>query len=860
MKNIPRLLLIGIIILLTSCSGNKLPGIQRQFLDVKVSTNNNHLLVENSKIRRIWKLSEWGLVTESITNLTSGKSWENSESMQHCDWAYTGLVDEKTAGELVRLTAKRNNDEGFTSEHIEVIAEFYYPATESFIQYKIWVYPDAPGIRTQAFIKSEAASSLSKEKKGHTEQPWIELRTGKNVNPYSAYEFTDLWFASASVHHKAVELRAFNLNPAKKYKIGLSWWDWKNGGGKQQVRITSVDGEADRIVVPATRIPDFQGKKENAEILTAEVPDGINVDGTVQIYVDNVEGVDATVSEVWLMEENGKSNLALMMGEEARLNEIAKNVDEGYALVAYFDCGTQVNLDAFVTSGYTDFVPIRPDNLTRRYMGYYNDTQHRNKWNTPIYREATFLGQDKENINWANILSVEKGDEGLMLVKESHKCVNQYGVDTGEFLWTKNGVLNTGTSLLPQEITVDEYKWLWGSWTLVFDGGGDRRELALKQFDRCRFPINLDRDMYTVMCTWGHSKNQRDGRNYATEPEILKEMDYVAETGIDMLLIDDGWQSSLENKSAMPDGDIGWKPHPSTYPYGWQNVIDKSKKLDLKLGLWGIAQQMPAKDMIWNWEEIRMNQLKLDFANFGTHDKLNSMMDTVRRFMLHTNHQCKISWDLTENAARYGYYWAREYGNLHFMNRKPFLPMNVLYVPSLALRDFWLLAKYNNLNKYQLVIQNPEVVDHASDAFLHSPEYCVALALMGVPEFMAVTRFYSPEARADIRELLEMYKKHRKDIFTGYVFPVGNEPTNASWTGFQSYHPEKDFGYLTLFRELNNGENEKTIRLRFLQNQKVRITNLQTGIQKIIQTGNNGELKFKIEQAASYRFLRYDIL
>jgi len=859
MKKLKLVFLVGIYLAFSACSGTKIPDLQAQFSDAKASSEGNRLQLENSKIKRVWRLTDFGLVTESITNKTTGKVWTNPASQQVCDWSYKGLVDENSPGELVNLSAKRSTDEGFTSEHLEVVAEFYYAETTSSIQYKIWVYPGTGGIRTQAFIKSNSAKNISKGK-GTTDRPWIALENGKNSNPYAASEVTDLWYASTAVHEKSLELRAFNLDPRKKYKLGLSWWNWKNGAEKQQVRITSVDGEASEIVVQPRYIPDFNGKNEAPEMLSAAVPDGINVDGSIRIYIDNLDGKEATISEVWLLEENATPDLAALLGEEARLNEIVENSVENYGLVAYFDCGTQVDLDEFVASGNADFLPLVRNNKTRRYMGYYNDTQHRNKWSTPIYREVVYNENEAENINWANMLSVETEDEGIMLVKESHKCVNQYGVDTGGFLWTTNGVLNTGTSLLPQEISGDEFKWFWGSWTVVFDGGDDGRELALKQFDRQRFPVKAERDMYTVMCTWGHSKNQRDGRNYATEAEVLKEMDYVAETGIDMLLIDDGWQSSLENKSALPDGGIGWRPHPSTYPDGWKNTIEKSKQLNLKLGLWGIAQQMPASDMIWNFRQIGMRQLKLDFANFGTHDKLNNMMDTVRRFMEQTNHQCAISWDLTENAARYGYYWAREYGNLHFMNRKPFLPMNVLYIPSLALRDFWQLAKYNNLNKYQLVIQNPKVVDHASDAYLYSPEYCVAMALMGVPAFMAVTRFYAAETRASIKSLLDVYKKHRADIFSSYIFPLGNEPSNSSWTGFQSYDTEKKYGYITLFRELNNTEKSKSIQLRFLKNKKLVLENLETGAQRTVETGPDGMVTFEMETPASYRFLRWEVL
>jgi hypothetical protein len=858
--------LLFVILLVMSCitaySGIRLPEINFSHKNSKAFTNGNILVVSTGKVERIWKLTKNGFVTESIKNQVTGKVWTNPKSTQTCDWQYSGLVDESTPGTLVSLVAKPNNDEAFTSDHIEVIAEFKYPNTESKIQYKIWVYSGTCGIRTQAFIKSNHAGSISKDTTGKTKNPWVELRTGTNSTPYAATEKTDLWYASSSIHEKSVELRAFNLNPKKKYMVGFSWWDWENGGGKQQVRVASVDGEADQIIVPPTMVPDFKGKNERPAVFAALVPDGINVDGTIRIFIDNVDGKNATVSEVWILEENGKSDASSTLGEEARLKELIDNAKKGYGLVAYLDCGTDVKLEKFVSPGYADFIPVLPNNLNRRYMGYYNDTQHRNKWNTPIYREVLYDREKpvSENINWANILSIEEGSEGIMLVKESHKCVNQYGADTGDFLWNKNGVLNTGTSLLPEEISSDKYKWFWGSWTVIYDQGDEGRELALKQFDRYRYPVIIERDMYTVMCTWGHSKNARDGRNYATEPEVLKEMNYVAETGIDMLLIDDGWQCSIESQGAMPDGSIGWRPHPLTYPNGWKNIVEKSKKLDLKLGLWGIAQQMPAGDMIWNWQQIKMNQMKLDFARFDTHDKLNNMMDTVRRFILGTNHKCNISWDLTENAARYGYFWAREYGNLHFMNRKPFLPMNVLYVPSLALRDFWLLAKYNNLNKYQLVIQNPEVVDHASDAYLYSPEYCVAMALMGVPEFMAVTRFYSPEARANIKRLLDIYKKYREDIFTSYVFPIGDEPTNASWTGFQSYNPDKKFGYLTLFRELNNKEDKAIFQLRFLKNQKIRITNLQTGDLRIAETGATGELEVENHQAASFQFLKYEKL
>ncbi len=852
---------VALMLPITLSAAESLPKLDKKFQDIKVSTDGDRLVVANSQMKRVWKTTGYGLVTESVTNTYSGKVWSNKESKQLCDWSYYGLADDKTKAKLVSLTAQQGNDEGFTSECMEVIAEYSYPSTKTSILYKVWIYPNSSGLRTQAFIKSAGASKVKSTNTASDEKPEIRLKQGSIGANFAAAKDVDGWYATTFVDPKTVEFHAVNLDINKNYKVGVSWWDSSNGGGNQRLRFSSVDGEARATPIPKIAIPDYKGKKELPAVTVRNVASGINIDGSIKIYVDKIDTKEATISEIWLYEEGGECDITKLTGETKRIEALAASANQGFGLVAYLDCGVKGGNVSVQASGFADYLPIKIDGMRRRYMGYYNDTQNRNSWNTPIYREHVYEpSEDKvEGVNWASILSVESGDEGVMMVKESHKCVNQYGVDTGEFEWSNGGVVNTGTSLSPKEINGD-YKWFWGSWCILYEGGDDGRELALKSFDRNRFPINLERDMYSVMCTWGHSRNPRDGRNYAVESEILKELDFVAESGIDMLLIDDGWQVSLESKSAHPTPENGWKPYAKNYPKGWSRVVEKSDALGLRVGLWGIAQNMSSKDMIWNWDRLKMDQLKLDFASFGSHTKLDDMMQIVRRFILHTDHKSSISWDLTENAARYGYYWAREYGNLHFMNRKPFLPLTVTYVPSLSLRDFWQLSKYNNLNKYQLVIQNPEVVVHQSDAYKHSPEYCVATALMGIPEFMAVTRFYSPEARANIKELLGVYKEVREEIFTGYVFPIGDEPSNASWTGFQQYHPERKSGYLTIFRELNNKESVGKFNLRFFKDCKIRITDLESGKSFDTKLGANGEFEFEIETPASYRFLRYEVL
>lgn len=653
-----------------------LPPLNARFGEATARTTGDKLTISTGRIERTWQWTGTGIVTTGLKDVAHAREWSNIKPAVRCDWAYQGIIDDTAAGKLVSLTAREDDDEAFTSRHLEVAAEVEYPSLT--VRYLIWAYPGAPGLRTQLWVKG--------------------------------------------------------------------------------------------------------------------VPNGAVVKAAVK---------------------------------------------------------------------RADYLPVDAATLAaqRRYIGYFNDTQHRNQPETEILREDVRdrTARLPESVDWANMVSLEIKGAGIVMLKESHKCVNQPGVDTGAFVLDAGGLKNTGWALSMSDIVPDQYRWCWASWVIVHDGSPYGRELAIKQFDRYRYPVVAKRDMWTLACTWGASRDPRDGRNAAWESAVLPEMDSVADLGIDMLLIDDGWAVSPSAKSANPDGGIGWKPHPQIYPDGWRNVAARKEKLGLKLGLWGVAQAMPVEDMNWNWDRLRMSQLKLDFANLNTYGAMFDLMRHVRQFELHTGHECIISWDVTENAARYGYFWAREYGDVHFMNRKPSTPLNVIYIPWLALRDFWDLARYNNLNKWQLTTQNPELVDRAhSDASQYGVSYCTATTLMGIPEFLLLTRQFSQNGREQVRSLLKTYKPHQRDIFDSFVFPVGERPTNGSWTGFQAVRPESKDGYLLLFRERLNRETTKRIALRFLKpGTNFVLRDLRNGAARNVKVDAGGTVEFRIPEPADFLFLKY---
>ena len=130
---------------------------------------------------------------------------------------------------------------------------------------------------------------------------------------------------------------------------------------------------------------------------------------------------------------------------------------------------------------------------------------------------------------------------------------------------------------------------------------------------------------------------------------------------------------------------------------------------------------------------------------------------------------------------------------------------------------------------------------------------------MSSPIFFQETHYYSKKAREEIRPLLNIYKKYREDMYKGYVFPIGDEPDNQSWTGFQNYNPDLKTGYLTIFRELHNKEKSKNIELKFFENKRIELLNLLTG-DKTVMNQEGSTILFTSKEPAEFQFYRYTIL
>lgn len=500
-------------------------------------------------------------------------------------------------------------------------------------------------------------------------------------------------------------------------------------------------------------------------------------------------------------------------------------------------------------NAYVEALPL-PRGTGYRYIGYYNDTQHRNRDDTPILREERHdapLGR----CDWASVMGIEQGTDILWWAKESHKCVNQPGLDTGAYQWDDSRALVTGCGVPLGELA-DGYRACWATWCVLGSGSEDEQVLALKAFDRTRYPVDPARDIYMMANTWGSAPDREGAKYAAREANVLVEIDSQADLGIDVQQIDDGWQGQ---------GYDSWLPDPTPYPNGWDAVRHHAAERGVRPALWVAGPAISLDDLIANYDRGGFLYYKVDFIHLRDYAELEAMMLKMRAFALYAKHRIRLNWDVTENAPRVGYFLAREYGNVYLENRKQGWPPHAVYTPHLVLRDAWHIAAYLNLNKFQITVQNIDRVSTAvSDAAAHTHAYCVAITLMGTPIFFQETHHYQEAARNQIRDLLALYKAHRAGIYAGYVYPIGDEPNNATWTGFQSHQPNGGEGYVLAFRELDNGASAHQMPVRFLDGQRIRLENLLDGSTDTLTLDTPATLALTIANAPGFGLYHYRIV
>lgn len=356
--------------------------------------------------------------------------------------------------------------------------------------------------------------------------------------------------------------------------------------------------------------------------------------------------------------------------------------------------------------------------------------------------------------------------------------------------------------------------YAWG--TLAYTGGNAGRTQALHAYQRCFRQFDPERDARFLSNTWGD--RSRDSR--INEGFMRQEIEAGARLGVDVIQIDDGWESGRTANSATPGGVwIGfwasnpnfWQPDPQRFPNGLKPLIEAARQKGMGFGLWFAPD---SSDSFANWQrdadtllslhrELGVNYFKIDGVKATTKAGERNLARFFARVL--QGSAGKVSFDLDVTAeTRPGYFGAMTVGPLFVENRYTDWRR---YWPHFTLRNLWKLAHYvdparlrieflNNTRNQRLYQDDPLA------PAAYSPAYLFATTMFANPlgwfEISSLPEAYF----AEIAPLAKVWKQHRAALFAGNILPVGAAPDGTAWTGFAALHPWG--GYLLLFRELND--------------------------------------------------------
>ncbi len=350
----------------------------------------------------------------------------------------------------------------------------------------------------------------------------------------------------------------------------------------------------------------------------------------------------------------------------------------------------------------------------------------------------------------------------------------------------------------------------------AYQGGEAGRIAALHTYQRQIRTYDPRRDGLLLSNTWG----DRAGSTKISEAFVRREIDGGRAIGVDVVQVDDGWETG-KTLSSYPDGGGLWEsywnhpnfwtPDPKRFPHTLSSVAEYAHNQGIGLGLW-YGPDSSSDFSHWQDDERRILQFhneshvdtfKLDSVKLRTklgETRYRELQDGLQR---QTGGNLLLDVDVTAET-RQGYFGNIAVGPLFVENR--YTDWHG-YWPHQTLRNLWKLSHYVDPIRLRMEFLNSErhTELYPGDplAPVHYDPACMfAITMMSSPLAWFETSGLSPRYASAITPLIATWKQHREAMYRGTTLPIGDVPDGVHWTGFVSRDAKGD-GYLLLFRELN---------------------------------------------------------
>ena len=523
-----------------------------------------------------------------------------------------------------------------------------------------------------------------------------------------------------------------------------------------------------------------------------------------------------------------------------------------------------------VNKAIIDRLPVPDRNWKVKSVEFFDSTDR----NNTLVQEYERVPYTSESLLRGNILLMEKlpSREGIFWLKEAPVSNMQLYYPGFDFSIVLNDFKTVGIGIGPEDVSDTEWVRGYSIVTGVSIGGEEGAQIALRTYQQNSKPMLPEVDNMIMLNTWG----DRGRDENINEAFILNEIRLGAKLGITHLQMDDGWQKGKSGASAFAGGSLGniwrnpdyWMIDPLKFPNGFKPILKAAKKSGIIISTWFNPSidssfkhwQKDAAIMINQYKDYGIHIWKIDgvvIADKQAEINFRKMLDSV---VANTDKKAIFNLDVTA-GKRFGYHYFNEYGNLFLENRYTDFAN---YYPHSTLRNLWMLSKYIPPQRLQIEFLNKwrnQDKYPAGDQFApinYSLDYLFALTMPAQPlAWMEVRNL--PEEAYNSSRLIKAYKNHWQEWHSGQIFPIGEEPSGISWTGFQSVLKNPSEGYVLVLREMNS-RNEMTYKLSQVPPGKYSFELIAgTGKSFINRIGVDRFLTFQLPKEKSFALYRYTL-
>lgn len=327
--------------------------------------------------------------------------------------------------------------------------------------------------------------------------------------------------------------------------------------------------------------------------------------------------------------------------------------------------------------------------------------------------------------------------------------------------------------------------------------------------------------LFIMSNTWG----DRSQDMAVCESFMMRELDRAKQMGVDIIQIDDGWESGITANSRRKSGGVWegfyaddsdfWRVNTERFPNGLEPLLEKAKSLGVEMGLWfgpdsvnDFANYKKDIETLMNfYNTYGIRYFKLDGVKIRS--KLGEMrfIEMLTELTNLTKGDMRFNLDVTAED-RFGYMYQSQFGSLFVENRYTDYPN---YFPHNTFKNVWTLAQViptrrlqmellntrRNVDKYEGVLFAPNT---------YSPDYLFATVMVANPLFwMEMTNLAEDDAE-NLAKISAVYKDYKAELFHSRVVPIGNCPDGMNFSGYFCDCSDTKTYNLILFREAAKGD------------------------------------------------------